>query len=415
MPKKRYPLSDSCRDFIVLDTIHGGLDIARALVGLGYNADVIDVYRGSCSLNPDRHYDQVVAPVHLDPDNAIFHLLGDIPIISHHEITGRIIDTNRPAPMIEVTGSQGKTTTAHAIAHLFKSRGILHTSCGTFQYPERKFLARKSITPASLIGIMEIPGAADGWLVAEESLGVTGAGDIAVITSAGDYPCAGGKKSAFALKMSSTARSPILIAAPGVPADHPRVVHVEEYINIEGDRCLFDLNGVTGHFENPLLELSAYAIPLMMAAATGCVLGISPEPLRTFHAIPGRMAVSRANGHLIVDNANTGTGAETTIEAAGYARMLSGKQDLILVTGQETGAICEGFPPHEIVRAIDAIHPAIVYIVGTRKEYDMVRASADKNVNTREIVHMPTFGDAKTAAVGLNGNSAIVLAVKSWR
>ena len=167
MPEKRYPSSEYYRNFIVLDTIHGGLDIARALVALGYQADPVDVYRGYGDLTPDllkrRHYDCVAAPVHLDPDNRIFHFTGNLPVLSHHEVTGLIIGNSRPAPMIEVTGSRGKTTTAYAIAHLLGGPGILHTSCGTFRYPEREFLFRKSITPASLISVVEIPGVR-GWV-----------------------------------------------------------------------------------------------------------------------------------------------------------------------------------------------------------------------------------------------------------
>jgi hypothetical protein len=317
--------------------------------------------------------------------------------------------------MIEVTGSQGKTTTAHAIAHLFRSPGILHTSCGTFLYPERTFLFRKSITPASLISVMEIPDAADGWLVAEESLGVTGAGDIAVITSGGDYRCAGGKKSAFEVKASSAARSPVLIVAPGVQATHPRVIHVGEHITIEGKRCLFDLNDISGHFNNPLLRLAAYATPLMTAAATGCMLGISPENLATFSAIPGRMATSRENGHLIVDNANTGTCRETSIEAAEFARRLSGEVNLILVIGKEPGAVCEGFPPDEVIRTIRSICPDLVYIVGDRQEYTSIQKSINECPDPPEIRHVAMLKEARSAAIDQMGASPIVLAVKSWR
>jgi hypothetical protein len=414
MPEKHYPLSDSRMDLIVLDTIHGGLDIARALSALGHRADTVDVYRGSFNPGPHLHYDHVVAPVHLDPDNTIFRLVQDLPLITHHEATGWIIGPSRPAPMIEVTGARGKTTTAFAIAHQFKTPGILHTSCGTYQYPDRNVLFKKSITPASLIAVAEYPGARKGWLVAEESLGVTGAGDIAVLTSAEDYPCAGGKKSALALKLSSTARSPLLIVAPGVEADHPRIIHVEDYIRIAGSRCIFDLNGISGEFENVLLKLPAYAGPLMTAAATGCMLGISPESLARFPAIPGRMAVSMENGHLVVDNANSGTGARTTIDAADHAKLLSGGKEFILVIGQVSRAVCEGFPPGEIAGVINGTRPSIVYLVGTRKEYDEVLPSVDEDSGC-EIVHVPMFEDARAAAMERDDGLPVVLGVKTWR
>jgi len=44
-----------------------------------------------------------------------------------------------------------------------------------------------------------------------------------------------------------------------------------------------------------------------------------------------------------VDNANSGTNVETTVEAARYARALAGNGALTLVIGEEARAICEGF------------------------------------------------------------------------
>ena len=40
-----------------------------------------------------------------------------------------------------------------------------------------------------------------------------------------------------------------------------------------------------------------------------------------------------------------------------------GKTDLILVIGQEPGAVCEGFPPEDVISTIRN-PPGLVYIVG---------------------------------------------------
>jgi len=176
---------------LVLDTIHGGAELAGVLRGSGYQVDEVDVYRGRGGIPVEvalkRSYNLVTAPVHLDPDHPL--LQRHSPAISHHEMVGRIIGGRRtPQLFIEITGARGKTTTAHALASLLPGPGILHTSTGTYRYPEQTHLWKRSITPASLIPAAHEARRIGGWLIAEESLGVTGAGDVAVLTSPEDYP-----------------------------------------------------------------------------------------------------------------------------------------------------------------------------------------------------------------------------------
>ena len=105
----------------------------------------------------------------------------------------------------------------------------------------------------------------------------------------------------------------------------------------------------------------------MLAAAAAMILGLDPGPLSSFEALPGRMSLSYENGRLIVDNANSGTNTETTIEAARYARRVSGNEAITLVIGQVAGdgAVCEGFAAGQMLEAIDQIHPDQVIWVGT--------------------------------------------------
>ena len=86
---------------LVLDTIHGGAELARALRGSGYQVDEVDVYRGKAGIPVEealvRSYDLVTAPVHLDPDHPLLQQHG--PAVSHHETVGRVIRGRRtPAP-----------------------------------------------------------------------------------------------------------------------------------------------------------------------------------------------------------------------------------------------------------------------------------------------------------------------------
>ncbi|MCU0631136.1 MAG: penicillin-binding transpeptidase domain-containing protein, partial [Methanoregulaceae archaeon] len=250
-------------DLLVLDTIHGGKEIGDALVAKGHHVDMVDVYHGagsdgSLSLESSS-YDRVIAPVHLDPDHPVLKKLQNTPRISHHEAVKWILGENLPSALVEITGAQGKTTTAHAIAHILPGCGILHTSRGTFRYPEKEKLFQRSITPASLLLAVNLARELGGWLVAEESLGVTGAGDLVVITSDLDYRCAAGKKSAFAIKMDSSLRARRILVAPGVYSSRPDTVHADTVVRIDGNRSDYNYNGIVGSFENGSYDTVAQA------------------------------------------------------------------------------------------------------------------------------------------------------------
>ncbi|WP_292364256.1 MULTISPECIES: coenzyme F430 synthase [unclassified Methanoculleus] len=381
---------------LVLDTIHGGAELAGALRGAGHQVDEVDVYRGQAGISIEealvRTYDLVTAPVHLDPDHPLLRHHG--PAVPHHEMVKRVLDGRLPHPFIEITGARGKTTTAHALASLLPGPGILHTSTGTYRYPERELLWKKSITPASLIPAVREAERIGGWLVAEESLGVAAAGDVAVLTSPEDYPVAAGKKHAIAEKCRLLARAPKVVLPPGI--DLPGGVAADEMVSFEGQTCRYAGSGIAGTFANPLCTLAGYRTPLILAAATACVLGVDPSPLGRFAALPGRMAARWEGDLLILDNANSGTNAVTTIEAARYARELSGNGPLTLVIGEEARAVCEGFCPEDVRRTVAAVRPSATVYVGEGHPAATIDAGLD-------------------AARQITPAGAIVLAVKTWR
>ncbi|MDD1666891.1 MAG: coenzyme F430 synthase, partial [Methanomicrobiales archaeon] len=113
-------------EILVLDTIHGGTDLATHLERSGHRADTVDVYRGEQGISPEeaamRRYDLLVAPVHLDPGYPLLSTI-QAPRITHHLAVRMLLAGKTPRPMIEVTGARGKTTTAHAIAHGLEGPG----------------------------------------------------------------------------------------------------------------------------------------------------------------------------------------------------------------------------------------------------------------------------------------------------
>lgn len=397
---------------LVIDTIHGGADIARYLNSKGHFTDTVDIYRNKSGIVPAtaaaRDYDLAVAPVHLDPAHPLLRSLT-IPVISHHEAVRWILGKDRPLLFIEITGARGKTTTAWALAHVMNGPGILHTSIGTYRFPGPELLWKRSITPASVLPAAEEALRTGGWLIAEVSLGCTGAGNFGIITSSEDYLFARGKRHALFEKVSSAIGMPRLLTAPGV--DAPGSIPAESGITIQGDICRYRCGGRTGTFESPLLSLEEYRIPLILATAAGCEVGGDPGRLSSFPAVEGRMSESREGKIRIIDNANSGTSASTTRSAVCYARKITGMDEVTLVVGKETGAVCEGFPADEMMRAIGEIRPARLIIVG--EEYTGV---ADHPACTGiPVTHARSLEEGIAIARSMTERGSIVLSVKCWR
>ena len=401
---------------LVLDTIHGGKAIGRAFSDRGDCVDCVDVYRGKSVIDVATAcagtYDLIVAPVHLDPDHPLLRF-PRAPVISHHDAVRQLLGENVPHPMIEITGARGKTTTAHALASLMQGTGILHTSTGTYRFPGKVLVSQSSITPASVLAAAKLAHEIHGWLIAEESLGVTGCGDLSIITSADDYVFAKGKKTALAAKLASAKNARHLLLAKNIEAIcSGQVDHIEDITVSNETDCIITHYGTTGRFANPLLAVPGYHASLVLAAAAGMILGTDPGPLSSFEAIPGRMSVSYENGMLFIDNANSGTSSATTIEAAQYARRISGNESITLVIGQVVGdgAVCEGFAVEGMLEAVKRINPMQVIWVGKiplPMEY--------KALGPHVTACAATLDEARVIAAGMNDQGSVILAVKTWR
>ena len=402
---------------LVLDTIHGGKEISAAYKEAGHSVDVVDVYRGT---TPDelheaehRHYDLVVAPVHLDPDHPLL-ARRTVPIITHHEAVRRLLGEHLPHPLIEITGARGKTTTAHALAHILPGNGVLHTSMGTYTYPTKHQLFKKSITPASVIAAARYASQIPGWLIAEISLGVMGAGDIAIITSPDNYTFAHGKKRAIREKIASARHAKRVLVAEGVFCDFENVVQVSDVARCDGMKCTVEMEGMKYVLTNPLFLLPPYRTPLMLAAAAAMILHIDPTPLDHFTALPGRMSLSYDNGLIIIDNANSGTNVTTTLCAARFVRHCARMSDLTLVIGQVEGdgAVCEGFSLDQILSAIDKVRPSRMVWVG---RYPDPGTGPYESLKGKVSAVCTSLEEGRDTAVRIAQKGSIVLSVKTWR
>ncbi len=399
-------------DLLVLDTIHGGTLLGDELRLRGHCVETVDVYRGADPWPDPNGFDHVIAPVHLDPDHPLLADTGD-QLLSHHEAAGICLADCRPDCLVEVTGARGKTTTAFALAAVMDGPGILHTSAGTWQYPERRRLWRSSITPASVLPAARAAVTLGGWCVAEESLGVTGAGDLAVLTSTQDYACAAGKRSALACKLDSCRRAPRMLVPGDEPFQpgHPALFRADRLARITGDTC----STRDGTATTPLLALPAYRSALQLAAAGAVLLGRDPGRLAALQPVPGRLAARTEAGRVIIDDANSGTTRATAMEAASYARSLDPVGELSLVIGEEHHAVCEGFAPDEVAAAVAAIGPATVVLIGAPEHRRATVARLRALAWPGRLLEAATLDAGRTDALAAGRGGPVVLAVKTWR
>ncbi|WOF16307.1 coenzyme F430 synthase [Methanoplanus sp. FWC-SCC4] len=403
---------------LVLDTIHGGEEIAGHFRSLGYATDTVDVYRGKGSISSEealnRSYDLIISPVHLDPDHPLLNY-SKAPVVSHHEAVRMLLLEmgKKPSLMIEVTGARGKTTTSYALACVLGGIGVLHTSKGTFEIPEMNLIFKKSITPASVIDAAIYAHDNKRWLVAEESLGVSGLGDIGILTSNEDYPCALGKKSAIEEKMKllKSCKSRIFSPGAGIKTFETDSIYSSDIAKVIGDECRYSFKGFEGSFKNPLLLMTGYVQALITAAALACTIGISPKRLESFRPLEGRLSYSSEDGVVVVDNSNSGVNVMTSVEAARFAREISGSDIITLVIGIEAANICEGFPAGMVSDAIKRIKPHIVVIVGdTLKDFVSEIAGDIRSYYADNLTE-----GKKTAIKAAAGFGSVVLCVKTWR
>jgi hypothetical protein len=215
-------------------------------------------------------------------------------------------------------------------------------------------------------------------------------------------------------KTDSAAHARHVLVAEGIACSHPHVTHIGDVASCDGMTCTLEVGGMKKVLKNPLFSLPPYRVPLMLAAAAAMILHVDPSLLNDFRALPGRMSASREKDLVVIDNSNSGTNAETTICACRYARHCAGTRELTLVIGQPEGdgKVCEGFPPDQIVYAINKVMPSHIIWVGRFPDAGTDEYTA---VNDKVDSVCRTFEEGKEAALQLAGRGSVVLSVKTWR
>ncbi len=423
---------------LVLDPIHGAEVIAEELKGLGKDVEIFNPYRNPFldqTFLKGLSFDLVIAPVHLNPNFEIVKhaLKNNIPFMTHHEAVKEIVGIKNlftDIKVVEVTGTIGKTTVCELISQLLKNKKVLsHTSSSTrFVSLEDTVIFQKlGGAPANVLKVMEIarekilkPDIA----LFEISLGLTGIGDVGVITSLKeDYRIAGGTKDASAAKKASIKNfdDRSIIVHQGLSdvnmsgntfGDKDKTLWIKE------NKVIFNqLGTINGDFMSgeiafkPLdsyIGTAFYRDPLEAAFCAVLSLGIPPKEINTtISAVGGRMKLEELKGRFLIDNSNSGTRLKFIGEMTEMARRLSEK--MILIVGEESEYVCEGVSMEELQKVVAQRASDFVEIL-------IVGEKFKGQIRGKNVLFAPNLEVALENAINDSKEGSVIVSnVKMWR
>lgn len=435
---------------LVLDPIHGAEVITEELKELGKEAEIFNPYhtfKKSLTKNAVHasqqpflkglNYDLVIAPVHLNPNFEIVKeaLRIGIPFMSHHEAVKEIAAIKNlfaDTKVIEVTGTVGKTAVCELICQLLKDKKVLsHTSSATrFKSAEEEIRFPKlSGTPASVLKVMSIAKEKNlkpDIAVFEVSLGLTGIGDVGVITSLEeDYMIAGGTKAASAVKKASIRNyeDKRIVIHPGLSGvnvggntygDKDKNL----WIDGRGNKITFNrLRTINDDFISgeiafkpfdSYIGVGYYRNSLEAAFCTVLSLGVPPEEVNTeVSTVKGRMKVEKIKGRFLIDNSNSGTKLKFLDEITGDARRISEK--MILIIGEESEYVCEGVSVEELKEVVENRASEFVEII-------IVGEAFKKKIEGKNVFFSAGLDAALEKAVNDSEEGFVIISnVKTWR
>ncbi len=429
---------------LVLDPIHGAEVIAEELKGLGKDAEVFNPYQTLRKLDQQTfkkslNYDLVIAPVHLNPNFEIVTeaLRTGIPFMSHHEAVKEIAvlkDLFADTKVVEVTGTVKKTAVCELICQLLKNKNVLsHTSSTTrfkFANEERKeiIFPKLSGTPANVLKVMSIakerslnPDVA----VFEVSLGLTGIGDVGVITSLKeDYKIAGGAKEASAVKKASIKNyeDNSIVVHPGlsdVNVGGNTYGDKDKNLWVEENKVIFNgLRVINGDFVSGEIAFKSfdtyiggeyYRNSLEAACCTVLSLGIPPEEVNTedISVVEGRMKLEKIKGRVLIDNSNSGTKLKFLAEITEDARRISEK--MILIVGEESQYVCEGVNVDELKKVVENRADEFIEII-------IVGEGFQGKIEGENVFFSAGLDTALEKAINDSEEGSVIISnVKTWR
>lgn len=419
--------------YIVIDLTHGGVKIAISLAKKGKIVHAVDFYNTLKPIDAKmlEVYDIniiklddltnfkgeacVIAPIHLpltSDEIKSYNPNLKYEFLTHHEAVGEILrDWGKDIPKIEITGVKGKTSSVFMLKEiLIDENPLILSSLGAILYEDsREFVLKKniSITPANIKETVDLAykianpvcQISEGKVksenlkkyssaIFESSLGVSGIGDVGLLTNiAEDYPIAQNKSTASKVK-SQVFRCPVVACQKEAYeryyshithektntfslSDERANLYVKD-VSYSLDETVIDIvySNVKTVGENVLegeIQVKSFAPgPHHVSNVLGVVLAslcleIPHEKiikgLENYKGITGRTNKKVIGDSIIIEEINPGINTQAIKESI---NMIDNLDDYLVVIGGDYGITCEEIDEDKLSQFLNTLDCHIV-------------------------------------------------------
>lgn len=383
-------------DLLVINPVHSSFNIFNIINNKDYNSiSSID------SINYVNSIDSV------NPVSSI-NYINSIKEINHHKAVNLILKkwkkkvNNENIPVIEVTGVKGKTSVVTMLKEvLINKNPLVLSSLGANLYKNDKKISLKkniSITPASILETVKLAkkvanpdcvknGKSDnlyyGACIFESSLGVTGLGDVGVLTNiVENYPIAKSSSNAKNAKEQVFDCDIVVIEKETLEKYYSEKIDNDVKINTFSfsdknanlfvDEVKFDLNSTnikiiynniktnSGKTIDGCLDMDTFApgkhhVSNVLAAITATLScdideNIIISGLANFVGIKGRTSLKAQEGQVIIEEINPGINTKA-IESS--INMINNLNDYVVILGGKYGVTCEEIDENKVANLLD--------------------------------------------------------------
>lgn len=414
--------------YLVIDMTHGGVKIAISLAKKGKFVYAYDIYNTLNDIDKrmleiynveliDLNYlknlkgsIQVISPVHLPlSESEISEHNPDLnyEFITHHDSVRELLsDWGSDIAKIEVTGVKGKTSSVFMLKEvLIDENPLILSSLGAILYTdEREIVLKKniSITPANIKETIDLAykvanpicEIADGTVksknlkkyssaIFESSLGVTGIGDVGLLTNISEnYPIAKSSSNASRAKSQVFKCDTVVIEKESYDEYYTNIEHskVNTFSLDNHDADLFlknadfsldetvismrysNVNTVNGNVLEGEITVKTFApgryhVSNVLGVVLTCLcLEIKPDKiingLGNYRGIAGRTNKKIIGNSIIIEEINPGINTQAIKEAV---EMIGNYNNYIIAVGGDYGITCEEIDEVKVAEYLDTL------------------------------------------------------------
>ena len=414
-------------NILVIDLTHGGVKIAVSLAKKGKKVYCFDIYNTIKSIEKQMLdiYDikliqledltklngdlKVIYPIHLPLTTEEIKQYNpnlNYTFITHHMAIAEILSKwGKDINKIEITGVKGKTSCAFMLKEIFiDDNPLLLSSLGALIYKDKKEIILKkniSITPANIKECVdlayklanpvcggEIQGQIYNCAIFESSLGVSGIGDVGLLTNiVEDYPIAKNKSSASNAKKQVFRCGIVCCEKESLDKYYPDIKHEKinsfslndknsnlyaKNIDYSLDETIINIvykdiktkigKSISGEIEIKTFAPGSHHV-LNVLGVVEMALSLNMDNnkiingLKNYKGIPGRTNKKIIENSTIIEEINPGINTKA-IEAS--INMLNKDSDYIISIGGDYGITCEEIDEDAVCDLINSLDEEII-------------------------------------------------------